>query len=266
MVTLKTWREQMSEDMRLRDFRPRTQEGYLLAVLHTWTRTLEWHPHVHLLVPGGGLAPDGRTWRAALSRRTRYLVPVRALSKLFRARFLHLARRALPRVAVPQIPWSWRPSPWCTPLRGLHRNPGARDRSGGAMTSPLALHGKGAPRVPRHTCAQDPKAITIAAPRFHRHCPSAVMNPLPSLARSFTRPLAPRPSCLRRREIPKYLQVPAAAFPAGLSNQRFSAGRRAARFASDPPPPRKRYFVGQPHHGFTVSGAGRTRLSWQTPR
>ena len=33
-----------------------------LAVLHTWTRTLEWHPHVHMLVPGGALAPDGRTW------------------------------------------------------------------------------------------------------------------------------------------------------------------------------------------------------------
>ncbi|XXS91253.1 transposase [Sorangium sp. So ce362] len=80
-----------------------------LGVLHTWTRTLEWHPHVHLLVPGGGLAPDRRTWRAAPPRRTRYLVPVRALSKFFRGRFLHLARRALPRVAVPQIPWnkSW---------------------------------------------------------------------------------------------------------------------------------------------------------------
>jgi hypothetical protein len=30
-----------------------------LAVLHTWTRTLEWHPHVHLLVPAGGVASDG---------------------------------------------------------------------------------------------------------------------------------------------------------------------------------------------------------------
>ncbi len=33
-----------------------------LAVLHTWTRTLEWHPHVHMLVPGGGVAADGETW------------------------------------------------------------------------------------------------------------------------------------------------------------------------------------------------------------
>lgn len=80
-----------------------------LAVLHTWTRTLEWHPHVHLLVPGGALAPDGRTWIAAPRRRTRYLVPVRALAKRFRGRFLHLARRALPGVGFPHIPWD---KPW----------------------------------------------------------------------------------------------------------------------------------------------------------
>jgi hypothetical protein len=80
-----------------------------LAVLHTWTRTLEWHPHVHMLVPGGALAADGRTWIPAPRRRTRYLVPVKALAKLFRGRFLHLARRALPGVAFPHIPWgkSW---------------------------------------------------------------------------------------------------------------------------------------------------------------
>ncbi len=76
-----------------------------LAVLHTWTRTLEWHPHIHMLVPGGGLAPDGRTWLSVPPRRKRYLVPVEALSKLFRGRFLHLARRALPGVAFPEIPW-----------------------------------------------------------------------------------------------------------------------------------------------------------------
>jgi hypothetical protein len=79
-----------------------------LAVLHTWTRTLEWHPHVHMLVPGGGLAADGSTWRRAPKRRTGFLVPVRALAKRFRGRFLHLARRALPKVALPDVPWSKR--------------------------------------------------------------------------------------------------------------------------------------------------------------
>ena len=80
-----------------------------LAVLHTWTRTLEWHPHVHMLVPGGALAPDGRTWRPAPPRRKRFLVPVKALAKRFRGRFLQLARRALPHVSFPEIPWD---KPW----------------------------------------------------------------------------------------------------------------------------------------------------------
>lgn len=79
-----------------------------LAVLHTWTRTLEWHPHVHLLVPGGGLAPDGRTWLSVPRRKVLFLVPVKALSKIFRARFLHLARRALPSAPFPAIPWDKR--------------------------------------------------------------------------------------------------------------------------------------------------------------
>jgi hypothetical protein len=79
-----------------------------LAVLHTWTRTLEWHPHVHMLVPAGGLAPDGRTWRPLPRRRRRFLAPVHALAKLFRGRFLALARRALPGVPFPTIPWSKR--------------------------------------------------------------------------------------------------------------------------------------------------------------
>lgn len=77
-----------------------------LAVLHTWSRTLEWHPHVHLLVPGGGLAPDGRTWRSVRRPGQQdFLVPVHALGRHFRGRFLHLARRALPAVRFPEIPW-----------------------------------------------------------------------------------------------------------------------------------------------------------------
>jgi Putative transposase/Transposase zinc-binding domain len=79
-----------------------------LAVLHTWTRTLGWHPHIHLLVPGGGLTPDGGAWVRPKARRTPYLVPVKALSNAFRGRFLHLARRALPGVALPEVPRSKR--------------------------------------------------------------------------------------------------------------------------------------------------------------
>jgi hypothetical protein len=55
------------------------------AVLHTWTRELQFHPHLHCIVTGGGLAPAGTRWMPA---RRRYLFPVRVLSRLFRGKFL----------------------------------------------------------------------------------------------------------------------------------------------------------------------------------
>lgn len=63
----------------------------VLAVLHTWSRTLTWHPHVHCLVPGVGVTAAG----AICLARKSFLVPVRALSDLFRARFVHHARGAV---------------------------------------------------------------------------------------------------------------------------------------------------------------------------
>lgn len=80
-------------------------EMAILAVLHTWTRALVYHPHVHCLVPAGGLAKDG-TWHPA---RKKYLVPVAALSDIFRARFMALARKALPEETFPETLWdtSW---------------------------------------------------------------------------------------------------------------------------------------------------------------
>ena len=64
----------------------------ILAVLHTWTATLTYHPHAHLLVPAGGVSQDER-WVAA---RKDYLVPVKALSKVFRGMFLEMLHKALP--------------------------------------------------------------------------------------------------------------------------------------------------------------------------
>jgi hypothetical protein len=56
----------------------------LVGVLHTWARDLSYHPHVHYLVPAGGVADDGQTW---LPARKNFLLPVKALSKLFCAKF-----------------------------------------------------------------------------------------------------------------------------------------------------------------------------------
>jgi hypothetical protein len=54
-------------------------------VLHTWGSALTHHPHVHGIVPGGGLSPDGKSWVAC---RPGFFLPVRVLSRLFRRRFL----------------------------------------------------------------------------------------------------------------------------------------------------------------------------------
>jgi hypothetical protein len=58
-----------------------------------------------MLVPAGGLGADGCTWIEPPRRKQKFLVPVHALAKHFRGRFLHLARRAVPDIAFPEIPW-----------------------------------------------------------------------------------------------------------------------------------------------------------------
>jgi hypothetical protein len=63
----------------------------VLAVLHTWGQTLQFHPHVHCVVPGGGLSPDGTRW---VGSRPNYFLPVCVLSRVFRGKFLAGLRAA----------------------------------------------------------------------------------------------------------------------------------------------------------------------------
>jgi hypothetical protein len=75
----------------------------VLCVLHTWTRTLAYHPHVHGLVPAGGISADQREWRPA---RTSYLVPVQALSPLCRGLFRRLVQQECPDLTLPEAVWT----------------------------------------------------------------------------------------------------------------------------------------------------------------
>lgn len=62
-----------------------------VAVLHSWGQNLQYHPHLHCIVPGGGLSPDGTAW---VDCRPGFFLPVRVLSRLFRRLFLEFLNAA----------------------------------------------------------------------------------------------------------------------------------------------------------------------------
>jgi hypothetical protein len=64
------------------------------AILHTWGQTLLYHPHLHCVVPGGGIVPDGTRWVAC---RPGFFLPVRVLSRVFRRLFLDSLQDAFDR-------------------------------------------------------------------------------------------------------------------------------------------------------------------------
>lgn len=68
-----------------------------LAVLHTWGQSLSYHPHIHMLVPAGGLDQDGMEWIPA---KRKFFVPVKALSAVFRGAFFSRLKRLLEQKAL----------------------------------------------------------------------------------------------------------------------------------------------------------------------
>jgi hypothetical protein len=91
----------------------------LVGVLHTWGRNLSYHPHVHYLIPGGGLADDG-TWKRS---RSNFLLPVKALSRIARAKFRDALRKTDPDcfADIPAAVWRKEWVVHCQPVgRGQH--------------------------------------------------------------------------------------------------------------------------------------------------
>lgn len=72
----------------------------MLGVLHTWSRTLIYHPHIHYLVPAGGLSPDGRRWIAS---RRKYLLAIKPLGAHFRTLFKTALQKEHPELFA-QVP------------------------------------------------------------------------------------------------------------------------------------------------------------------
>lgn len=79
----------------------------LVGVLHTWTRDLRYHPHVHYLAPGGGLSLDGRKWRRSGAQ---FLLPERVLAARFRNRWREQLQREQPEFfeQIPASVWNER--------------------------------------------------------------------------------------------------------------------------------------------------------------
>ncbi len=85
-------------------------EPGVLSVLHTWTGIMHYHPHVHMLVTGGGLDSDGQTWRPAAPA---FLVPVKRLSPLIAKLFRKELEKKRPDLArkIPDYVWK---KEWCS--------------------------------------------------------------------------------------------------------------------------------------------------------
>jgi len=89
----------------------------MMGVLHTWGRDLSYHPHVHMIVAGGGFWADEELW---LTARSDFLMPVKALSKIVAAKFRDGLKKKAPELFDEVSPTIWR-GPWvvhCQPPAG----------------------------------------------------------------------------------------------------------------------------------------------------
>jgi hypothetical protein len=74
----------------------------LVGILHTWGRNLAYHPHIHYLLPAGGLATNAQTW---LPARQDFLLPVKALSKISRGKFRQALAKTILFARIPPKVW-----------------------------------------------------------------------------------------------------------------------------------------------------------------
>jgi hypothetical protein len=87
----------------------------MIALLHTWGRDMSYHPHLHFIVSAGGISQDGKKW---LHANENFLVPVKALSLIFRAKFREALKKEKPLLfqSIPRQTWH---DPWvvhCIPV------------------------------------------------------------------------------------------------------------------------------------------------------
>jgi hypothetical protein len=91
----------------------------MLGVLQSWKRDLGYHPHIHYLIPGGGLAPDGKTWLNAKS--SEFLMHEIPLAIIFRAKYRDLLRKTNLFAGIPSKVWK---QPWCVDIEPVGNGQG----------------------------------------------------------------------------------------------------------------------------------------------
>jgi hypothetical protein len=136
----------------------------MLAALHTWSQTLVLHPHVHCLVTGGGLTPEG-AWKAV---RTGFLLPVRVVMAVFRGKLLAAIRQALARETL-VLPEAIRPQQMLNLLNRLGHprkttwNVHIRERyqHGAGVVTSLARYLRGGPIKNARLVACDGERVTF---------------------------------------------------------------------------------------------------------
>ena len=130
----------------------------ITAVLHTWGQKLDFHPHLHCIVTGGALSPDGKRWRSPKQRK--FLFPLRALGPLFRGKFLAALRQMLDAGEL-QLPDSEPKTPatrarWLSLLYSKRSRPLCQMslwRTAAGLTLPGQLHTpRGAEQPPHCRC------------------------------------------------------------------------------------------------------------------
>ena len=143
--------------------------------LHTWGRTLSFHPHVHCLVTGGGVSPTGE-W---ISVTNGYLLPVRVVRIVFRGKFLAAVRKALERgeLALPQGMTEQKVNNLLNQLGRKNWNVCIRERysHGSGVITYLARYVKGGPISNRRLSSADNQGVSFGY-QDHRDGKSKLMT------------------------------------------------------------------------------------------
>jgi len=140
----------------------------LLSALHTWGRTLSFHPHVHVLVTGGGL--DGEQWRPL---KNGYLLPVGVLKAKFRGKWVSWLNEAYAAGEV-NLPPAWTTQHWTQVLRTIARKTwniriqGAY-RHGDGVATYLARYLRGGPIKDHRIVSATPQRVTFRYRDHHDH-------------------------------------------------------------------------------------------------